>query len=286
VAAQTIFFSWDRFHASGANPSVHSVSTTANGFNKENVRDTSWLGAWKPADSTNDEYLQIDGGSAGWLGTTGGDIITVAIAYDARGCDQTTIKIATDAADAAGGAFVQLKGTFTLNTAGPTVDYITISLAASGKRYYRVYQYNADRGGLTKTVPIYAIAIFTAAEVHILDTEYLSDAPGPGDYTPGAIVGVGETAGGMWQTNLNGPAYQEFDVNLDRATSTLWNVLLYQWMTWSRGPSRAVWLQYEGIVNNALANFGMVYMTGFQTTRPLKDQYSTRLRFRTAGKPI
>lgn len=286
MPAQTIFFSWDRFHAANVNPSVYSVSTTASGYNSQNVRDTSWLGAWKPADSTNDEYLQVDGFSAGWLGTTGGDTIHVAIAYDARGCDQTTIKIMTDAADNPAGAFNTTKATFTVNTAGPTVAYVTFLLSASGKRYYRILQLNADRGGGTKTIPIYAISFFTAAEVHVLDTEYLGDSPAPGDYSLGSVAGVGETAGGMWQTNLNGPAYQEFEINLDRASTTLWNMLTYQWLTWSRGPNRALWLQYDGIVNNALADFGMVYMTGFQTTRPQKDQYSMRLRFRTCGKPL
>src|SRR5690349_12799765 len=167
----------DKFHSSQTAPSVYGVSSTANGYNREAVRDTSWLQAWKASDGTGDEYIQIDGGSAGWLGTTGGDTITVAIAYDARGCDQTLIKINQDAADNPAGAFATIKGTFTVNTASPNADYLTFLLTGGGKRYYRINLFNADRGGGTKVVPIYAIAFFTSSEIYNVDTGYIGDGP-------------------------------------------------------------------------------------------------------------
>jgi len=287
MPAQTIFFVGDKLHASQSAASIHSVSSTENGYNMHAVRDTSWKDAWKPVNGTADEYLQIDGGSAGWLGTTGGDPIHWAIAYDARGADQTLIKVNQDAADAVGGAFVTIKGTFaTLGTNRPTEDYLSFLLTGGGKRYYRVYQFNADRGGGTKTVPIYAIAVFTATEVHIIDTEYLGNSPGPGEYGLGANVGLAESAGGMEESNVNGPPYQEVEINFGRATQALWDAITSHYMTWNNGSARPIWLQYEGLYNDVKADFAMVRQMNFASRRPQKDQYDTRLQFRTVGKPI
>lgn len=287
MPAQTIFFVGDKLHHSQAAVSVHSVSSTASGYNKEAVRDTNWLQAWKPSDGTADEYIQIDGGSAGWLGTTGGAPIHVAIAYDARGCDQTLIKIVEDSADNPAGTFVVNKDTFaTLNTSRPCEDYVDFLLSGGGKRYYRIYQYNADRGGGTKTVPIYAIAFFTAAQVYVMDTEYVGNSPAPGDYNMGSHVGRGETAGGMAQTNRNGAEFEEFEVNMARATAALWDALRAHWTGWHGGPARPYWLQYDGLINPAKADFAMVRQLTMTSRRIPKQVYDTRLRFETVGKPI
>jgi len=285
VPAQTIFFVGDKLHASQTAASIYGVSSTANGYNRESVRDTSWLGAWKPADGSSDEYIQVDGGSATWIGAAGATA-HVAIAYDARGCDQNTILLKQDTADAPGGTFATLRDTFTLNKTAPTVDYLSFLVSTSGRQYYRLTQANADRGGGTKTVPIYAAAFFSASQVFIMDTQYLGNSPAPGDYTRGSNVGIGETTGGMWQTNRNGPAFQEFDVNIDRATTALWDALDAHFEGWHDGPGRAYWLQYDGIKNAAKSHFGMVHQLGFQATRPLKEQYTTRMRYRTCGKPL
>jgi hypothetical protein len=285
VPASTIFFVGDKFHNSQTAASVHSVSSTANGYNKEAVRDTSWLQAWKPSDGTGDEYLQVDGGSATWIGNAL-DTAYLAIAYDARGCDQNTITLFQDAADNPAGAFATLRSTFTVNKTAPTVDYLSFVISTSGRRYYRIYQKNADRGGGTKVIPIYAIAFFSAAEVYDIDANYTSDAPGPGGYSLISTVGQGQTAGGLIQTNKNGRSYQEFDVTFDKATATLFDALNANFLNWEDGPARSVWLQYEGIVNAAKADFGMVKVLGQESSRQYVDQNDMSLRVRTMTGPI
>jgi hypothetical protein len=288
MAAQTILFVGDKFHFSQTAASVYSVSSTQNGYNKEAVRDTNWLWAWKPSDGTSDEHLQVDGGSAGWLGTTGGATIHCAIAYDARGCDQTLIKVNQDAADNPAGTFSTIKGTFTVNTTAPTVDYLTFLLTTSGKQYYRLAQFNADRGGGSKTIKIYGLAFFTASEVYNIDTGYPQSPPGAGAYDFMANVGVATSAGGMDWTNVNGTPYQEAEVNIQRATATLWQALRSQFMSWHQGNARNFWLQYDGIQNAAKDSFGMVSLTqpGYGSRRVLRDLYDTRLRIRTVAKPL
>jgi hypothetical protein len=286
MAAQTIFFVGDKFHFSQTSAAVHSVSSTDNGYNQEAVRDTNWLWAWKPDDGVADEYIQIDGGSAGWLGTSG--TVYCAIAYDARGADQTAIKIYEDTADAEGGTFATLKDTFTLNATAPTVEYLDFTLTASGKRYYRVTQLNADRGGGNNTVPIYSIAFFTAAEVYNIDTGYPQSPPGVGAYDFGSNVGVAPTAGGMQWSNVNGTPYQEFDINIARATSALWQAMRSQFVNWHQGNARNFWLQYDGLDNAAMADFDMVSLVGpgYGSRRVIRDLYDTRLRVRTAARPL
>lgn len=286
MPAQTMLFLGDKLHVSQTAASIYGVSSTANGYNREFVRDTSWTGAWKPSDGTGDEYIQCDGGAADWLGTAG-QTAHLAIAYDARGCDQTTIILKQDTADAAGGTFATTRATLTLNDTGPTVDYVSFLVSTSGRRYYRLLQQNVDRGAGTKTVPIYAWGMFSAAEVYIIDTDYPGHEVGAGAIEQVSQVGIMDTAGGLTHSNRNGSTYQRFPLTFTPAYVTLYQALrdaLYA----QDGPNRCFWAQYEGLRNHAKANFQMVRQVGMSWSahREYPDQYDTIIQLRTEPTPL
>jgi len=285
MPAQTILFLGDKLHKSQSAASIYSVSSTANGFNSEMVRDTAWTGAWKPSDGTSDEYIQIDGGSAGWLGSVG-ETAYIAIAYDARGADQTTILVYQDVADSPVGAFVTSRATFTLDTTAPCVDYVSFPVSTGGRQYYRLTQLNAARGGGTKTVPIYAAACFSATEAYVIDTDYPGHEVGPGGMDSVSQVGIMDTAGGLTYANANGRTFQEFDLTFTSANVTLWSALRDA-LAAQDGPSRCFWAQYAGLRNPAKADFQMVRQVGMRwsASREYPDEYDTIIRVRSEPGP-
>jgi hypothetical protein len=272
----------DQMHSTKTGVSFYAVSSTEYGYSAENVRDTNMTNAWKPANGTADEYLTLDGGSAGWLGSVAGTVITVALAYDASGADQTLVRVLTDTADSPTGGFTQIKATFTVNAGGRTSDYVTLTIPTGGKRYYRLAQTNADRGGGTKTAKIFAWSMFRPADLFNLETDYTSDHPGPGRYTQFDTVALMKLMGGGIATNREASGGQEFEVFFDEATKELWE-RLRDWHFYIGGSLRAFFVQYEGLRNYAKANFSMVRFAdeSWSSTRRLMDQYGTPIRLRT-----
>lgn len=287
MAAETILYLDDQLHYSKSFSSIYGVSSTEAGWNKDFVRDPNWTGGWKPANGVADEQIIVDGGSAGWLGTTAGDSISCAIAYDARGCDQLTIGVYHDAADNPAGVFAQLKDTFTINTDGPTVDVVDFAIPAAGKRYVKLSQANADRGGGTKTVPIYGISFYGLAHKYNVDTGYLQDAIGPGDIDMVSQVGVMQTPAGLLYTNKNGRTFQEFDLPFSRGSAALYAVIRDEMVNLD-GPNRTFYLNFDGLTNYALSNFQMVRLASsrWTTTREYRDYYDMRIRLRTEPGPL
>lgn len=281
MPAQTILFLNDKMNPAVATTSIYGASSTAAGYNTENVRDADYATAWKPNDGTADEYIQADGGSATWLGVDA-ETVYCAVAYDARGVDQNTIDVWVDAADNPVGTFATLRTTFTLNKTEPTVDYGSFTAGSGGRRYYRLKQLNAGRGGGTKTVKIYWFGLFRASGVYNIDTGYIADAPGQGEFVQAFNVGVMETAGGAIFTNRNASSFQSVDLTFQPATKTLWEVLRDQFHSIS-GPHRAFAFQYEGLRNAAKANFQIVRLHGMQwaARRNYRDVYDTTMRLRT-----
>lgn len=286
ATAETILMLGDLLHYSDTARSINGVSSTANGYNKDYVRDTSWGGAWKPSDGTSDEYIMCDGADTSWVGAFG-EQATLAIAYDARGCDQNTIVLRQDTADSPVGTFTTIRSTITVNKTAPTVDFVQFLVSSGGRRYYRLLQGNADRGGGTKTIPIYAWAMFHASGVYSIDSEYTADAPSEGAYEQVSQAGMFQSVGGLHASNKNGRTYYEFDVNFARASVGLWTMIRDK-LDDIGGPARCFWMQYEGLKNAAKSHFQMVRQARprWGSTRPYVDLYDTSVRFQTEPAPL
>ena len=69
------------------------------------------------------------------------------VAYDARGANQTALTIKSDAADNPAGTFANTEGVITMGSTEISGDWFAFTIRTSGRRYYRLYQLNADRGG-------------------------------------------------------------------------------------------------------------------------------------------
>jgi hypothetical protein len=262
--ANTILFLKDRVHFSNAAVTVTAKSFTAgtttpsgtateNGYNPNRVRDTNLKSAWKaPNNSTLDNVLEIDGGATNWLGT---GAFYVVISYDARGSDQISLTFKEDTADSNTGTFATSKGVYTLDKTYANHESLFCAVNNS-KRYYRIYASNSARGGGSVLPKIYSVSIYTLSDILDLPTTYSTDAVVPADMTSVSQVGVMNGVATK-HTNKNGGEYQEFNLNLDRATSALWTAIRDTfWL--QDGPNRAFYLQYNGLKNFAQADFSMV----------------------------
>lgn len=281
MPAETILFLDDQMHISKTAVTMGAASSTDGGYHASNVRDTNYATAWKPVNGTADEHPgTIDGGSTGWLGS----LAYVAIAYDARGADQNEIELRVDVSDNPAGTFATNKATFTLNKTRPTCDYALIA-STGNKRYYRLYQLNADRGGGTIPAKVYAWTMFRESDVYNVDVTYVQDALAPGSLGLRSKVARLETAGGIGFTNRYGSTDQDFELNFDRATLAWWTALRDKFFGLDN-DHRAFFLQMEGLRGDAKANFAMVRQRGGQWTsqRPFVDQYDTGIQ--VASEPF
>lgn len=278
MAATTILMINDKLHLSVSASSILSSTSTQAGYHQDNVRDTNFANAWKPVDGASDQQIVCDGGSSGWIAA---GAFYVAIAYDARGCDQNTILLQQDSLDnPAFSNTVTTKATFTLDKRGPTVDYVAV-LSNSNKRYYRLMQANSARGGGTKTVPIYAWAMIDPTNIEDL-TNYPADAIGPGNIDMSSKVAFMWTAGGIPYTNRFGSVDQEFDLVFPRASAGLY-ADLRDALFGLNNNNRAFWMQLEGLRNYATPNFQMVRLRSSKWggVRPYVDQYETLIPMMT-----
>lgn len=272
MAVDTLLFFDDIFHYSNTAALALTPSSTEGGYHQDNVRDTSWAAAWKPTDSSSDEYWAGDAGSSAPTGAC-----YVAIAYDARGCDQNVIKVQVDASDNVAGTFAVNKATFTLDKRGPTVDYAVVASWGT-KRYVRLYQYVADRSG-TRTAKIFAFAICTG--VKSMANDFSADTPAPGDYALVSKTQEMKTASGIVYTNRGGSTDQEFELNLNRATASTWQTIRDELFDLDNN-NRAFFLQYTGLRNYARADFQLVRVNPrWAARRPLQDQFETSIQIAT-----
>lgn len=289
MAVQTILFLGNKTHITetgvgitaksfNAGTTVAAGSATQNGYSATSVRDPSYNRGHKaPDNNVYDNDLEYDLGDASLLGA---GAMYVAIAYDARGSDQLLLKLYQDVGDSPTGSFATLKATFTVDPTRPTSDYKVIATSGS-KRYWRLRALQADRGGGTKMPVITGFGLFGGADVVNIDTDYPHASIGV--TTLESISGVGILEGvGVTATNRNEGETQRFNLHIE-APQDLWENVLRDKFFELDGPARAWWMQFQGIRNDALANFGLLRLEdqSRSAVRPLQTMYDTNMRLRT-----
>jgi len=297
MPVDTLLFLDDYFHYTKTAVSVSALSFTAgtttpagtvtdSGYDPESARDTNLFTAWKaPDNNTFDNALQFDCGSSTYLGNAGIQLY-IALAYDAQLSDQLTLSVFNDTGDSPTGTFTQNKGTFNLNTGGPTVDFIQFTMAQ--KRYWRFLMTNASRGGGTRLPKIFNIAAFPAtgtnvAGVYRIDgTDYPGEVSGTGELMQFSRNARMDSPNGAIFLNKNGPVGQEFDLTFEPAAVTFWKDLRTKLANLGV-DGRAWYIQYEGLQNAAKADFQMVRCANpnWTSARPYQNVYRTSIRLRT-----
>jgi len=280
VPSETILLLYDQLHITNTTPVV-TASSTANGYNLSASRRPSWASAWKPADGTADEYLMVDGGSAGWLGTTGGTTIYYAVAVDARLCDQGQIQISQDTAS--GGTFATKRAGFVLDKRGPTVHYGTFPLSTSGRQFYRIEQNNALRNAGTKTCRVFGWSFYRPADVVRIGIDN-GDMTAPTKLAGQDAVGTFRALSGHVSTNRNGGSSQRFELRFSPGDRVLWQQLLTYFLTVG-GAARPFYVVFEGLRNLAVDGVQLCRLDAdrWDASRVVKDEYDMTLPLVTEG---
>jgi hypothetical protein len=281
--AQSILFLDDRLHSSVAGSSIAAVLSTADG-NMHNVRDANLLTSWKPADSAGaNEFIRADLGDTAQLGTAG-DTAYCCVAYDPRSIDQTTIILQYDNTDNSSFAGATGAGTFTipLNHVLPTCQWLSFTVPTPAKRHWRLMQRFADRGGTGRTIRIYSWALFAASGVLNLDTGHRKPGPAAGNYSQDALTGIAATPAGILSTNDFGYPVQQIDFGVPPTSSALWQQVR-NGLGIGDVNNRALFVQFEGLRNEAQANFFLARAAGrdVQTARGKLERYAFSLQLET-----
>jgi hypothetical protein len=161
------------------------------------------------------------------------------------------------------------------------VDYDSFPISSPGKRYYRIVQYNSNRGGGTKTCRIFSVALFADSGVHQVGVTD-SNVTGPGALQQSANNGYMQTLSGLTATNRNGSSVQSVDLSMMPFTKASWEIFRDRFFA-LRGPDRAIYLQFEGLRNFARESFQMVRLNGTRWGGPrrVRDEIDTTIPFRT-----
>jgi hypothetical protein len=269
-----------------------SASNTAIGFASRYARDPNFATAWKPPDSeTTDEYLQVDGATVGWLGAAT-DTAYCAIAYDARGADQTVIVLNVDASDNPAGTFATNIANFTLDKTAVGVQFVSFAISSTAKRYYRLTQPSASgRGsgtGKTRTAKVHAWAMFDKDTVFTISTTAASafpkDAVAAHRFQIVDRTATEETGVGARMANQFGASGHTFDIPFDHATPELYAEVRDELMK-QGGARRANFIQHEGIRNPSQASFFLCRLASdrWGGEKPFIDQFSISIPFSTEG---
>jgi hypothetical protein len=272
VAVETILFLDDQMHESLSGRTM-SANSTANGYNMAAVRRLDWKTAWKPSDGSGDEWIQVDGPSQTWLGSTAGDDVYCGILYDARGADQNTVLLVQESSEGSG---VWNTGsprlTFTLDKTAPCCAILKVDLSTGGRTRYRLYQLNSARGGGTKTVRIFGWSMFAVGDYHIVGTTD-ANATGAGSIRIEANTGLFRALTGQDATNRNGAAVQGFDLPFQPGTKALWETLRDGFFRFG-GAGRPFFIQFQGLSNPAQGDAGLVRLDGnrWESSRSFKDE--------------
>lgn len=270
----------DRLHISEA-ASSFTASSTDTGYAIDNAREADLFNSWKPTDGTADEWLQVDLGSTSVLGAAGA-VAYCAFAYDARSANQTLLKLRYDSAD--NPAFTSptaLATSATLDVTMASCDFFGFVIPSTAKRYYRLYQLNADRGGGAVCAKILNWAMFKATDV-LNATSFPKDSDGQYEISQVFHHGTMRTAGGLQLTNIYAKPGQRFGVTFQPATDALYASLRDNFFTTS-GPARALYVQKEALKNAALADFYLCRMTdaGVRASRRYQGSYEMDMQFET-----
>lgn len=279
MAADLYIFMNDRLHISNASVSL-TASATAAGYAIDNVRRDDLMTAWKGNDgTTNDEWLQVDGGSAGWIGSAGQTAFSV-IAYDNRGADQDSINLNTDNADSASMSAQATQATWTVSTfkAGITMEWKSWTIQTPAKRYYRLLQPGGARSEAagTITTKILCWSMFNADGVLRLGMDYPAEGEAPYTIVTQFKNGTATTAGGLRLYNKYAEPGHRFTISFQPARDTLWSTVWRDRLITYGGGTRAFFVQKEGLRNEAQSNFFLCRLTGSEVvaSRPLQDQYT------------
>lgn len=275
MAADLYIFFNDRLTI--ANPDVSiTASSTDDGYAIDNVRYADLVRAWKGNDSTTtNEYLQADGGSAGWIGSATETAYAV-VAYDNRGADQDTIKLITDSGDSAGfGGTPTTLATWTVSTFKTelTMEWKSYTIQTSGRRYYRLIQYGNERteSAGSVTSKIYCWSMFNADGVLRLPVNYPSDGEAPYSIRTQFKYGEAKTAGGLRLFNKYSAPGQSFNVSFQPASLVLWEYMRDSLKAYG-GGARAFFVQKDGLSNLAQSNFFLCRLTNLEITASVSYQ--------------
>lgn len=247
MPANPILWLDDRSHISVAS-TVRTASSTAAGYAIDNSREADLARAHKHSDGTSDEYLMDDGGSTSWLGSTG-QTAWALVMYDARGADETTINLNVDGSDLPGGTFATTKGSASLQNSEVGCAVIQFTISSPAKRYYRLYQFNSNRGGGTKCAKIlYWANVGESGAVRVTDTGYLTDYLAPYRISQVDRHGLLQTVGGATFSNKWAEGGEVFTVAFDAATKQAWQAFRDLFRK-TGGIGRAYFVQFEGLRN-------------------------------------
>jgi hypothetical protein len=285
VAADIIIFLKDLLHVS--NPAaILTASSTVSGYAIENVRRADLMAAWKGSDgTTNDEWLQVDGGSTTWLGAASATAYAV-VAYDNRGADQDTILLQYDTADnpAFSSPSTALTWTISGNKAEVTMEWKSFSIPSTAKRYYRIIQPGNARTETTGsiTAKILAWSMFKATDVIVLATGFPQDAEGAYSIKTQYRVGESATAGGLRLFNKYAQPGQRFTIAFSPASRTLWQTIRDGLKSNGAGV-RAMYIQKDGLDNQAQQNFFMCRLTNpeYAASLQYRDNFQVEMEWET-----
>lgn len=277
------------------NPSVvisagaSAGSVTDNGYNEQCIVKPNFATSWKAPNGTNDNYIAINGGSAGWLGTTAGDRVFFALAYDARGSHQNTITLNSDSTDNPAGTFTQVKATITTVKTAPCVFIASFLLPAGGKQYYRIQLTNANRSGGTILPKLYYAGMYrvSAGDDALRLMTDRNQPTAPGMLEQFGRNGVVEASSMEVYSNKNGSPGQTVEVALKPSRETVWTILrdaLYGMNV----AQEAFFVQFEGLKNADTANCGLVRVASnkWGSTRQYDAEYDTILYLNTEAQPL
>lgn len=258
-----------------------SASSTKNGYAVDNAREADLVKAWQPSDGTSDQYIQVDGGSTGWVGS--GTDFYIAVAYDARGAHQTAIRIQYDAADNPAFTSPTTMATITLNASGVACDFLNPAHPIPAKRYYRAMQLNSDRGGGTVCAKILSLAFFNRTNVLRFGTTYPGNSQGAYSVSQIFRVTRSKTAVGGALTNSYAAPGHAFSIGFQPGGNALYEDLVDR-LGAVGGPARAFFAQKEGIRGNpAKQNFFMVRQASnyWEASKEYDEDYNMALTFET-----
>jgi hypothetical protein len=238
-----------------------TASTVQAGTAIDNAREPDLQRAWKPSDSANDEWLKADGATTTWLGNAGATAYAV-VAYDSRLADQTTLVLQYGTTD--DGAFAAPNDLVTWTISGANAldvncHYQSFTIPGTAKRWYRLIQKNADRGGLTRTARIFNWAMFSNADVL---QPALTQNASEGTYNLASLDRTSAivTAADFPVTNRYARGGARFEIAFRPASDTLWNALRDAFVS-NGGMNRPIYIQKTGLRNPALPDFFMCRAT-------------------------
>lgn len=236
-----------------------SASTVANGYAIDNAREADLQLAWKPADSAStDEWLKVDGGSVGWMGSPAATAY-FAVAYDARGSNQDFITLQTHSLDDGtfvGGSLENAFAPVALNKTGVICWYTAFAVHNPVRRYYRLIQKGTDRSGGSVTAKILSWAMFQPSDVTFMGIDFPAQSEGEYDLDPVYRTALLRGGGGMIYSNSFASPGESFRTTFKQGKDALYQKVRDQFSAIG-GPARAIYVQKEGLSNPVLGSFFM-----------------------------